>query len=67
MEDKAERAQKDGSDERKKNENADRAQVETMRKSLGESLGNKGDKEENEKKKKKRGSNGSDTHVFKRK
>ena len=56
MEDEAERAQKDGSDERKKNEHADRAQAETMRKrameSLGESLGNKADDEENEKKKK---------------
>ena len=53
MEDEAERAQKDGSDKRKKNENEDRAQAETMRKrameSLGESLGNKGDDEENEK------------------
>ena len=71
MEDEAERAQKDGSDERKKNENADRAQAETMRKitmeSLGESLGNKRDDEDNEKKKRERRSNGSDTHVFKRK
>ena len=68
MEDEAERAQKDGSDERKKNENANRTQAETRRKrameSLGESLGNKRDDEEKEKKKKERRSNGSDTFMF---
>ncbi|PFX15342.1 hypothetical protein AWC38_SpisGene20443 [Stylophora pistillata] len=67
IEDKAERALKDGSNE-KKNESADRAQAETMRKrameSLGESLGKKGDDAENGNKKQKRRSNGSDTLMF---
>ena len=68
IEDEAERALKDGSNEKKKNENADRAQAETMRKrameSLGESLGKKGDDAENGNKKQKRRSNGSDTLMF---
>jgi hypothetical protein len=69
LEEEAERVQKQGTDEKKKNNDADRATAENMRKramqTLGESSSKKGvDDEETETKKKKRRYNGSDTLMF---